>query len=186
MIFKSELSRGERRGTESAADMLDLQQVRPLLPLEQPFTHAYGAPTFAYFFLPFTGDFTGEIARLESAVQPVPPSSKTQKAPPPLFCNLTDYLFDVDWVTFEETMPQILGMCVMMAAYTFVADAIPIWLHRVEDKMTIEVVDEYKAPPIDIPPANSARFFQTRVEEAKRDTGDTQEILYPLLGTALP
>jgi hypothetical protein len=99
---------------------------------------------------------------------------------------LTDYLFDVDWVTFEETMPQILGMCVMMAAYTFVADAIPIWLHRVEDKMTIEVVDEYKAPPIDIPPANSARFFQTRVEEAKRDTGDTQEILYPLLGTALP
>jgi hypothetical protein len=48
---------------------------------------------------------------------------------------LTDYLFDVDWYSFEETMPQILGMCAMMGAYTFLFDAGPVFLRALIEKL---------------------------------------------------
>ena len=51
----------ERRETESAADIGDSQQLRPRLSLKQLFAKAYEASTPGYFYLPFTGDFTGEF-----------------------------------------------------------------------------------------------------------------------------
>jgi hypothetical protein len=54
---------------------------------------------------------------------------------------LTDYLFDVDWVSLGETMPQILGMCAMMAAYTLLFDANPILLRALMERLKPEQED---------------------------------------------
>lgn len=45
---------------------------------------------------------------------------------------LTDYSFNVNWVTFQATMPQLIGVCGMMAAYTVVLDSFPEFLHLIE------------------------------------------------------
>jgi hypothetical protein len=45
---------------------------------------------------------------------------------------LTDFMFDVDWVEFEATMPQLLGVCGMMSGYSLVLDSFPEILHLIE------------------------------------------------------
>jgi hypothetical protein len=68
---------------------------------------------------------------------------------------LTDDLFEVDWVTFEETAPQVLGMAGLMAAYTFVADALPVLLQHLENKMYPQ------AAAVSVPNAETASLTQS-------------------------
>jgi hypothetical protein len=48
---------------------------------------------------------------------------------------LTDYVFDVDWESFEETAPPVLGMCGLMSLYTILAVAAPLLLQALEHKI---------------------------------------------------
>jgi hypothetical protein len=47
---------------------------------------------------------------------------------------LTDDLFEVDWESFQVTVPQVLGMAGLMGAYTFAVDAVPVLLDTLENK----------------------------------------------------
>lgn len=69
---------------------------------------------------------------------------------------LTDLVFNVDWDTFEVTIPQLLGDCAIMSAYIVALDNIPEILHILERRFyplrTTVADDDLRAPYQQLPP----------------------------------
>jgi hypothetical protein len=60
---------------------------------------------------------------------------------------LTDDLFDIDWESFEVTMPRLMIVCTLMAAYTFAVDAVRVSAKALEYKLYLET--EEKDPDLE-------------------------------------
>jgi hypothetical protein len=58
---------------------------------------------------------------------------------------LTDDLFDIDWESFEVTMPRLMLVCFLMGAYTFAVDALRVSAKALEYKLYL---DAQKRDPV--------------------------------------